>query len=97
MTQYGTPLDRHFGPMDIAGATMQEMRADCADFLYDQGDVVGDRAARAGRDFWIERCRLGASFLDGDWPEPDDSILHEGARRYGPVRLHVGDDGLIRA
>jgi hypothetical protein len=60
-----------------------------------EGSIAAREAAMAGHDFWLTRCGHGAGFWDGDWPEPQATILDEAAKRFGNVDLYVGDDGAI--
>ena len=101
----GEITDDH-GREDISEETLATMRADCKAFfeaneealLCDGGPTGKDgssQAAMAGHDFWMTRCGHGAGFWDGDWPEPQATILDKAARAFGNVDLYVGDDGLI--
>lgn len=91
---------------DLAPETLAKMLADCRAFftaneeaiLCDNGPTDKDgssQAAMAGHDFWLTRCRHGAGFWDGDWPEPYATTLDKAAKAFGNVDLYVGDDGLI--
>jgi hypothetical protein len=70
------PLDRDYGPSDIAASSLQSMRADCLRFIREQAAILdyvesagehGDSYAAAGHDFWLTRNGHGAGFWDGDW------------------------------
>lgn len=92
------PLDKNYGPQDIAPETIEEMFADANRFRDENwNDIVkGMRSVkRAGHDFWLTRNGHGAGFWDGDWPEPQATRLTDAAHAYGEVWLYVGDDGLI--
>lgn len=97
-------LDDQYGAEDIVAATLDEMQADCADFFLAHAALISagcssDRRpfAQAGQDFWLTRCRHGAGFWDGRWPDPAAKILTDAAHVYGGVDLYVGDDGFIHA
>jgi hypothetical protein len=101
----GEPLDSVFTPDDIAPQTLEEMRADCADFVQSNASDLAGYCARmecgqwtgeqrAGHDFWLTRNGHGAGFWDrglGDL----GARLSDAARVYGGVDLFTADDGLI--
>lgn len=90
----GEPLDKNYGPDDLAPETLARMRADCERFLAENAsDVEGDDE-QAGHDFWLTRNHHGCGFWDGDWPEAGDRLT-AASHRFGEVNLYVGDDGLI--
>lgn len=105
----GQPLDRNYGPEDIAPETLAKMAADCERFqaenaetlsaAIETGEVVCgpdfDEMGRAGHDFWLTRNHHGAGFWDGDWPEPYATRLTDAAKAFRTVDLEVGDDGKI--
>jgi hypothetical protein len=92
----GKPLGQTYSLWDLAGDALKEMSADCALFLGDHIDVIGDKVEQAGHDFWITRCGLGAGFWDDErWPDLADNILTAGAQAFGPTELCVGADELI--
>ncbi len=80
----GAPLDRNYDIADLAPATLESMKADCADFQASFGAFIDSDLARAGHDFWLTRNRHGAGFWDGDWsapyarPEDDSEGFHPG-------------------
>jgi hypothetical protein len=102
----GEPLDKNYGPSDIAPATMSAMHADCASFVERYGHLIADDDSPAirksgswvlaGYDFWLNRNETGAGFWDGDWPKHGDE-LDKAAESYGRLDLYVGDDGKIYA
>ena len=102
--QGGEPLDKNYGPENIAPPTMRAMQRDCATFVERYGNLVEgddpksrgghDRWGMAGHDFWLSRNGHGAGFFDGDWPMNGDE-LQTAAESYGSFELYVGDDGVI--
>ena len=87
---------------ETEGGISPELQAtferDCAKFYASHTRVIEEAQGtdeRAGHDFWLTRCGHGAGFWDGDWPEPQATILDNAARAFGNVDLYVGDDGLI--
>ena len=100
----GEPLDKNYGPDDIAPDTVEAMQADCEDFLQRYGHLLTDddspqiqkhgRWEVAGHDYWLTRQGHGSGFWDGGWPRHGDE-LSEAAKSYGEVYLIVGDDGKI--
>lgn len=101
----GEPMDTNYSSDDLAPETVQTMRADCADFLFqarrqlrddnctrDTGSSVLEQAAH---DFWLTRNGHGAGFWDGDWAELAASILDQISRKAGEVDLYIADDGLV--
>jgi len=91
----GTPMDRDYGPEDLASETLQSMRTDVLDFLEGAGsDLDAIDAEQAGHDFWLTRNRHGAGFWDrglGDLGERLTAMAHP----YGESFLYVADDGLV--
>jgi hypothetical protein len=88
------------GPESVAPETVRRMRADCAMFRLDAGDVADEFEVRdVASDFWFERNgRPYGGFLDGDYPEPAASTLTRAARGFAPFELYQDDDdGFIRS
>ena len=94
--QGGAPLDKNFGPGDIAPESMNFMRHEAKRF-YDANwrDLSVRDNGQGGHDFWLTRNRRGAGFWDGDWPEPEAGRLTAASKAFGEVDLYVGDDGKI--
>lgn len=93
--QGGEPLDSNYSTEDIAPETLEKIKSDCAKFQVDNEANIGEKAFRAGYDFWLTRNHHGAGFWDGDWPEPQATRLTDAAHAFGEVDLYVGDDGRI--
>ena len=104
----GVPLDSDYSVLDLAPETLKRMTLDCHNFQTDMGEIIaaaecsrsdGDytQFERAGHDFWLTRNGHGAGFWDGDWSEPEATILTEAAHKFGEFDLYVGDDGMIYA
>lgn len=91
----GHPLDRNYGPDDIAPRTIQKMKRDAMNFYRENKRLIGSNATRAGHDFWLTRNGHGAGFWDGDWPSRAGDELTKASHAYGSFELYVGDDGLI--
>lgn len=105
----GEPFDFNYTESDIAPATLEAMKADCAKFLDCWGKLIEAAVAtgdvkcgpdfdvdeRAGHDFWLTRNGHGAGFWDGDWPEPFADQLTYAAKTFGEFDLYLGDDGSI--
>ena len=96
----GEPLDKNYGPSDIAPETRRAMFLDAASFYkanrMDFDPAVGGAGpGRAGHDFWLTRNQHGAGFWDGDYPEPQAARLTKASQAYGEFDLYVGDDGRI--
>ena len=95
----GEPLDKNYGPSDLAPETRRQMFLDAASFYKANFTKFGfddvDYPGKAGHDFWLTRNRHGAGFWDGDWPEPQASRLTDAAHAYGEYDLMVGDDNRI--
>lgn len=101
----GEPMDKNYGPGDIASETLREMRKEVRDFMESNAETIRkaeidesnwSRWARAGHDFWLTRNGHGAGFWDGDWmPRSIGDKLTKASKPYGSVDLYVGDDGKI--
>ena len=88
------PLDEQYSIEHIAPLTLVKIAADCRTFYERNSGMIGDRAKRAGHDFWLTRNGHGAGFWDGDWPENGDALTAE-SNRAGECDLYVGDDGKL--
>ena len=100
----GEPLDRNYGPADLAPEALAKMVADCQKFQADnQADldtypmsIREISETQAGHDFWLTRNRHGAGFRDRDCLSTEvGARLTEASRRYRECNLVVGDSGLI--
>lgn len=95
--EQGEPLDRRFGPEDLAPETAGRMIDDCASFQADNQDDLrssGLSSERAGHDFWLNRNGHGSGFWD-EGPGPVFRRLSDAAKVWGSFDLYVGDNGLI--
>jgi hypothetical protein len=88
------PLDKNYGPADLAPETLATMKADCNKFQAENAKVIEGREEQAGHDFWLTHCGHGAGYFDGDWPEAGDRLT-AASHHFGEINLYVGDDGLI--
>lgn len=88
------PLDDQYDQSDLAPATLSRMRADCQKFHAANKQHYQD-ASTAGHDFWLTRNRHGAGFWDGDYAEPESTLLTQAAHAFGECDLYVGDDGQL--
>jgi len=79
------------------------MEADCAKFQADNAEILAgvdipaarDLENRAGHDFWLTRNHHGAGFWDGDYQEPEATILTNASHAFGEFNLYIGDDGKV--
>lgn len=85
----GDPLDKNYGPGDVAAATKAKMRADVVKFLTENWRDIDGKYRRAGRDFWLTRNGHGAGFWDGDWPKGVEDRLTAASKRFGETNLFV--------
>ncbi len=97
--QGGDPLDKNYSVDDIAQETLDEMISDCARFQADQDENIAAQEgicwARAGHDFWLTRNGHGCGFWDGDWAEPQATLLTEASKAFGAYNLYAGGDGMV--
>ena len=102
----GDPLDANYSSDDIAPDTLAAMHRDCKAFYEQFANVIESdkappavdldgQAGRAGHDFWLTRNGHGAGFWDGDWPEPEATILTDASKQFGSFDLYIGDDGNV--
>lgn len=94
------PLDKNYGPDDLAKETIARMRKDVSGFAKMYGDIIESFGAdydwsQAGHDLWLTRIGSGVGFRDRDLPKKDAETLTKGARDLGEAWLYVGDDGKI--
>jgi hypothetical protein len=105
--QGGDPLDDNYSLDDLAPATLETIKADCADFqmsnkglltqAYKLYPLSGEQHApeeQAGHDFWLTRNGHGAGFWDRGIGIVGEKLTVS-SKVYGSVDLYVGDDGLI--
>jgi hypothetical protein len=96
----GEPLDENYGVEDFTVEGLQRIIRDCDQFLEMPGvnEAIYDTLAdweQAGHDFWLTRCGHGAGFWDGDWPEPQATLLTDAAHAMGEQWVYVGDNGML--
>jgi len=85
----GEPLDKNYDRGDITKAALKRMRKDTDAFVHAHAAMIEGKEAQAGHDFWLNRNGHGAGFWDGDWPEPDASILDKASKSFGEQNLYV--------
>lgn len=95
----GEPLDRNYGPGDLAAEALGSLAGDLSDFLsllvrerIDWSEVMDP--GRLGHDFWLTRNRHGAGFWDRGYGELGDRLTAL-SHPYGESILYVGDDGKV--
>jgi hypothetical protein len=54
---------------------------------------VGRNQTRTLPDFWLTRVGAGAGFWDGDYPEPQATLLTNASKRFGHVDVVEGEYG----
>lgn len=93
----GEPMDKNYGPNDIAPPTRREMFLDAVSF-YKANIMDFDDPSQAGHDFWLTRNGHGTGF----WDRPTSTYspaaakrLTNAAKAYGEYNLYVGDDNQI--
>jgi len=93
----GQPLDRNYGPRDMAPESMAQVVSECAAFQAAHGaDIESGRGyEHAGHDFFLTRNGHGAGFWDGDWPDAVGERLTVAAKSFGESDPYVGDDGAV--
>lgn len=87
-----TPLDRNYGVDDFDPDTLKRILADTAAF-QDENWQLYDDPKQAGHDFWLTRVGAGAGFWDGDYPEPQATLLTNASKRFGHVDVVEGEVG----
>jgi hypothetical protein len=85
-----TPLDRTYGVDDFDPKTLKRIIADCEAFQKECSDWYDDSKS-AGHDFWLTRVGAGAGFWDGDYPEPQATLLTNASKRFGHVDVVEGE------
>lgn len=91
----GEPMDKNYGPDDIAPDAMEKARNDCASFVQKNTVLLADMdAEQAGHDFWLTRNGHGAGFWDRDLGARGDALT-KACKEFGEVNAIVGDDNKI--
>ncbi len=88
-----TPLDRNYDVSDFDPDTLKRILADTAAF-QEEGSEWYDDSKQAGHDFWLTRVGAGAGFWDGDYPEPQATLLTNLSKRFGHVDVVEGEYGV---
>ena len=90
------PMDKLYSAENIAPETLAQMQSDCLKF-YSENELeplAQREQIQAGHDFWLTRNCHGCGFWDGDWPEPQATLLTTAAHEFGMSDLYV-DNGKI--
>lgn len=103
----GEPLDKNYGPEDIAKSSMKSIKRDCAAFFKKnkadlakfvaetpRGSSDGGPWSLAGYCFWLNRNGHGTGFWDRDVGDVGDR-LSEASHKAGNSDIYVGDDGKL--
>jgi len=94
----GLPMDENYSIEDFDPKSVKGLEVDCKRFQEENATALADfDDADNGHNFWLNRNGHGAGFWDGDYPEPQATILDEASKKFGEVNLYVGDDGMIYA
>lgn len=93
---------------ELSEESLAKIRSECESFWNENGETIlgcdelvkrgsgqYSVAAQAGHDFWFTRNGHGVGFWDGDWPEPQATILDAASKRFGPMDTYLGDNGQI--
>jgi hypothetical protein len=89
------PLDKNYGPDDIALETVFLMVEDCFNFrVNNAADMKDLEIEQCGHDFWLTRQNHRAGFSDRNLGEVGDRLT-VAAKKFGVVHLHVEHDGQI--
>jgi hypothetical protein len=104
----GQPFDENYSAEDLTPEALETMRIDCEQFAHEHYEtivnVLGHKPNSArkpidwssiGHDFWLNRNGHGCGFWDGDYPEPQATILDEASEAFGECDLYLGEDGRI--
>lgn len=89
------PMDSVYTIEDLHVDTRAVMEREAREFYVANYADIKVNIVRAGRDFWLTRCRHGAGFWDGDWPEAVGARLTSAAEACGERNLYVDDDGYV--
>jgi len=95
----GEPLDAWATIDDVAPATLEAMRDDCAAFIVSAAALIEQcklSPEQVGHDFWLTRNGHGAGFWDRGNGAAGDALTAL-CKPFGGVDLYTGDDGLIHA
>jgi hypothetical protein len=99
--QGGEPIDKNYGPQDLALETVEAMREDCEAFQNNNQELINRAVTEDGasfpqvaHDFWLTRNGHGAGFWDGDYPITGNELT-KASKVFGEANLYIGDDGMI--
>jgi len=104
MDDLDEPLDKNYGPDDIAPEALARIEADCTKFQEENKVALScyehplySADALGGHDFWLSRNGHGSGFFDRTDRLPKEVCdrLQEAACKFRECDLYVGDDGLI--
>ena len=89
------PLDKQYGPQDLAPETLASITEECQRFQTENAALLADLDPdRCGHDLCLTRNHEGAGFWDRDLGEVGDKLT-EAAHHFGECSLYVGDDGKL--
>jgi len=90
------PLNRKYGPKNIARESLAKMRRDVESFYRKHAADIGDKYRLAGYMLWMDRNGAGVGFDDGrDWSDAAGERLSKAAQALGETHIYVGDNGKI--
>lgn len=102
----GEPLDKSYGPDDIAPEALAKIKADCAAFQEEHKELLAKAyelyeprdgytgAALGGHDMWLNRNGHGCGFWDRGLGDVGEA-LSEACHKIGERWIEVGDDGKL--
>lgn len=67
--QGGEPLDKNYGPDDLAPETLAKMRGDCDRFQAENAQDIAGHEEQAGHDFWLTRNHHEQDFSTATGPK----------------------------
>lgn len=83
------PLDANYDIDDIDPKALEQMKADCKDFIESNAELLeGLMPEQCGHDFWLTRNGHGAGFWDRGLDEVGDKLT-DACKPYGTVDLYV--------
>lgn len=96
----GEPLDVNYVIDDFTVEGLKEMIAMAEEFInkpkvWSAIEDSLDDWALAGHDLWLTQNGYGVGFWDGDWPEPQATLLTKAAEQIGEAYIYVGDNGKL--
>ena len=78
-----------YADFTVSVKAKKRMEVDCLKFMIENHELIKNDLTQAGHDFWLTRNHHGAGFWDGNWPQPDATILTDSGHTFGELDFYT--------